>query len=100
MFANLIHSLFGGFKENLTNPSVACQEDNPKTSEEKYKTEIQALTDYFGELKNGVCIEIELSQLLQIIPKDRRRIDAYRGLISYLHEQYGVTLTIKSRKTK
>lgn len=91
--------MFGGFQGNTPNPSVACQEDKPKTSEEKYKTEIQALTDYFGELKNGVC-EIELSQLLQIIPKDRRRIDAYRGLTSYLHEQYGVTLIIKSRKTK
>lgn len=99
MLANLIHSFFGGLQGNSSKPSVAiCQEDNPKTNE-KYKTEIQALTEYFGEeLKSGVCIEVELSQLLQIIPKDRKRVDSYNGLVNYL-KNIGVTLKITSRKT-
>ena len=50
-------------------------------------------------LENGTCIEIALQDLLQIIPKKRRRIDAYRGLVSRLNRM-GVTLTINSQKTK
>lgn len=50
-------------------------------------------------LENGTCIEIALQDLLQIIPKKRRRVDAYRGLVSRLNRM-GVTLTINSQKTK
>lgn len=50
-------------------------------------------------LENGTCIEIALQDLLQIIPKKRRRIDAYRGLVSRLNRM-GVTLRINSQKTK
>lgn len=102
MLANLIHSFFGGLQGNSSKPSVPiCQEDKPKTNEtkEKYSDDIKALTEKYGELKTGLCIEIELSELLNIVSRERRRIDAYRGLISYLQEKYGVTLTIKSRKT-
>lgn len=100
MLANLLNSFFGGLQGNSPKPSVTCQEDKPKTSkEQKYETEIQALTDYFGEeLKSGVCIEIELSQLLQIITKERKRVDSYNGLVNHL-KTIGVTLKITSRKT-
>ena len=50
-------------------------------------------------LENGTCIEIALQDLLQIIPKKRRRIDAYRGLVSRLNRM-GVTLTINSQKSR
>ena len=50
-------------------------------------------------LENGACIDITLQDILQIIPKKRRRIDAYRGLVSRLNRM-GVTLTINSQKTK
>ena len=50
-------------------------------------------------LENGTCIDITLQDLLQIIPKKRRRIDAYRGLVSRL-SRMGVTLTINSQKSK
>lgn len=99
MLANLLSSFFGGLQGNSSKPTVAiCQEDKPKTNE-KYKTEIQALTDYIGEeLKSGVCIDVELSQLLQIIPKERKRVDSYNGLVNHL-KNIGVTLKITSRKT-
>lgn len=103
MLTNLISSFFGGLQGNSSKPTVAiCQEDKPKTNEtkEKYSDDIKALTEKYGELRTGLCIEIELSEILNIVPRDRRRIDAFRGLISYLQEKYGVTLTIKSRKTK
>lgn len=50
-------------------------------------------------IKNGTCITITLHDILQIIPKRRRRVDSYRGLVSKLGKM-GVTLTINSQKTK
>lgn len=34
------------------------------------------------------------------MPRDRKRVDSYAGLISYLKKEQGITLTIKSQKTK
>ena len=51
-------------------------------------------------LKSGTCIDITLQELLHIIPRRRRRVDAYRGLQRALSERRGVTLRIKSNKTK
>lgn len=65
----------------------------------KYQSDLDAIEQEFGSLKTGLCITIDLQKLLSICPRERKRIDAYRGLISYL-EKMGVTLTIKSRKTK
>ena len=45
---------------------------------EKFKDDIQKLQDYCGvELRSGLCIEIELSELLEVLPRERRRKDAY-----------------------
>lgn len=35
-----------------------------------------------------------------IIPKERARVDAYTGQISFLKEKIGIELNIESRKTK
>ena len=50
-------------------------------------------------LDYGRCIEITLQDLLQIITRKRRRIDAYREIVSRL-KKMGVTLTINSQKSK
>ena len=50
-------------------------------------------------MENGTCIDITLQDLLRIVQRKRRRIDAYRGLVSKL-KKMGVTLTIKSQKSK
>lgn len=50
-------------------------------------------------MENGTCIDITLQDLLQIVQRKRRRVDAYRGLVSKL-KKMGVTLTIKSQKSK
>lgn len=67
-----------------------------------YADDIHRLEDALNDghpLDSGRCIEISLQDILQIIPKKRRRIDAYRGLVSRLNRM-GVTLTINSQKTK
>lgn len=65
---------------------------------EKFKDDIQKLQDYCGvELRSGLCIEIELSELLEILPRARRRKDAYEKLVKFLADEMNVQLTIKSR---
>ena len=45
---------------------------------EKFKDDVERLCKYCGvELKSGLCIEIELSELLEILPCERRRKDSY-----------------------
>ena len=70
--------------------------------DDPYADDIHRLEDALNggrPLDNGRCIEITLQDLLQIIPRKRRRIDAYRGLVSRLNKM-GVTLTINSQKSK
>lgn len=65
---------------------------------EKFKDDIQKLQDYCGvELRSGLCIEIELSELLEILPRVRRGKDAYDKLVKFLAEEMNIKLNIKSR---
>jgi hypothetical protein len=65
----------------------------------KYGSEIKELEGVYGELNNKT-ITVELQDLLALIPRERKRIDAYRGLVSTLKKDLGCTLNITSRKTK
>jgi ribosomal protein L19 len=65
----------------------------------KYDADIESLKTTYGDLKPGMVIEITLQDLLTICPRNRRRIEAYQGLVTALRKQ-GVTLTITSNKTK
>jgi hypothetical protein len=65
---------------------------------EKYEDEVKALARHFGGLQagtTGLCITLQ--EILKICPRDRKRSDAYNGLISYLASKK-IELTIKSRK--
>ena len=64
---------------------------------ENFKDDIERLTKYGVELKSGLCIEIELSELLEILPRERRRKDAYDKLVKFLAEEMKIKLMIKSR---
>lgn len=35
-----------------------------------------------------------------MMPRNRKRVDAYDGLTKYLQNEFGITLTIYSQKTK
>ena len=82
--------------EEKSELSAASVKDDP------YADDIHRLEDALNEgrpLDNGRCIDITLQDILQIIPRKRRRIDAYRGLVSRLNKM-GVTLTINSQKSR
>ena len=59
-------------------PDVIEEKEHIVIIPEKFKDDIQKLQDYCGvELRSGLRIELELSELLEILPCERRRKDAY-----------------------
>ena len=102
MVLNLLNRLFGSSIDALPNSSVAVEEKKKDSKrEEKYGSDIEALKQKYGvEFKSGVCIEIPLKNIINLCPRERRKTDAYTGLVGYLKSEYGVTLKITSNKTK
>lgn len=67
---------------------------------EKFKDDVKALVNYIGEehFISGLSIEVTLSELLAVIPRKRRRTEAYNALVNYLREERNILLTIKTNK--
>lgn len=67
---------------------------------EKFREDVAALTKYVGEarFKSGLTIEVTLAELLAVVPRNRRRTDAYDSLAKYLKSELDITLTIKTSK--
>ena len=105
MLIKNLFSLFGGShqegRSDNASPNVIEEKESKVIIPEKFKDDIQRLESYCGvELKSGFCIEIELSELLEILPRERRRKVVYTGLARYLKSEYGATLKITSNKSK
>lgn len=83
-------------------PSVSVKKDSNKPIPEKYKKDIAALQEKYGSLSSlaGLSINLTLKEALEIMPRKRKRVDAYEGLKNYLKREYGIELIIKSQKTK
>ena len=84
-------------------PSVIVKKDsNPNQPiPEKHQRDIEALRNKYGDaFKTGLCINLTLQEALSIMHRERKRIDAYSGLVSYLKKEWNITLTITSQKTK
>ena len=73
--------------------------DDGQQPVDPYADEIKRLEAKYGPLIEGQHLTVQLQELLGLLPRARRRIDAYNGLVKELANR-GVTLTIKSRKTK
>ncbi len=117
MFVELMQALFSAMQETVQQPMTdfrrlcleaegksefnAAQDDmdDGQQPDDPYADEIKKLEAKYGPLIEGQHLTVQLQDLLAIIPRARRRIDAYNGLVKELANR-GVTLTIKSRKTK
>ena len=108
MFEQFITRLLGMERFSVSNrlekaaPSVIVKKDSTEPIPEKYKKDIAALQEKYGNLSSlsGLFVSLTLKEAIKIMPRNRRRVDAYEGLKNYLKKQYGITLTIKSQKTK
>ena len=85
-------------KEKSVNSAPSARDDGQP--EDPYADDIHRLEAALGHpLEKGACINFKLQDILHIIPKKRRRVDSYRGLVGRLNKM-GVKLTITSNKTK
>lgn len=109
MFTDFINRILGAEPrssvsnrlENDAVPSVIVKKDSNKPIPEKYRKDVEALQSKYGDaFKTGLCINLTLQEALSLMSRDRKRVDSYAGLISYLKREQGITLTIKSQKTK
>lgn len=108
MFIDFINRILGAEKvsvsnrlENNAEPSVIVTKDSNRPIPEKYQRDIEALRQKYGDaFKTGLCINLILQEALSIMHRERRRIDSYSGLVSYLKKEWDITLTITSQKTK
>ena len=102
MLIKNLFSLFGGsYQEGRSDnalPNVIDEKESKVIIPEKFKDDIQRLISYCGvELRSGLCIEIELSELLEVLPRVRRRKDSYDKLVKFLADEMNIKLNIKSR---
>ena len=113
MFTDFINRILGAEPrlsvsnrlENNAAPSVIVKKGSNKTSPksipEKYRKDVALLQSKYGDaFKTGFCIDLTLQEALSLMQRERKRVDAYSGLISYLKRELGITLTITSQKTK
>ena len=74
-------------------------EDATKTINYESDHELRVLSEKYGEFYEGMTIHVTLQELQVLVPRTRRRTDAYRGLVSNLKRK-GVSLIITSNKSK
>ncbi len=110
----LLQSMFSSMAETWHGPTMNVRAAIPEAQPEKsvnsapsvkgdpYAGDIDKLQNALFDghpMENGTHVDITLQDLLQIVERKRRRVDAYRGLVSRL-KKMGVTLTINSQKSK
>lgn len=107
MLKNLWDSLFGvGTKNNTLTPKTTVAVERTDSKNEtpintlSIDDEIQVLAHHFGGLATGMVVEIELRELLNLCPRNRRKADSYYQLKKHLKDDYGVELIITSRTSK
>lgn len=104
---NLWSSLFGSGRTDIRKEPVKIDAE-PKTDSKTETTkpalsieeEIQVLAQHFGGISTGMTIEIELRELLELCPRNRRKADSYYQLKKHLKDDYGIELIITSRTSK
>lgn len=86
---------------DCVSPDVITNKVNTVIVPDKFKEDIEALETYIGrKLESGLCIKVDLSELLTVIPRERKRTDAYKTLVKFLKDEFGIDLIINSKKQK
>lgn len=98
-FVEIYDGLLRGREAVVVDP-LDKQKSTTHIVPEKFREDVAALTKYIGaeRFKNGLSIEVSLAELLDVVPRKRRKTDAYDALRKYLRDECQITLTIKSSK--
>ncbi len=104
LIENLFYTLSNEVKylesrQDCVSPDVIESKGNTVIVPEKFKADVEALERYIGRnLENGLCIKVDLAELLTVIPRERKRADAYNTLRRFLKNEFGVDLIINKKK--
>ena len=92
-------SMFSSSREPAAAHVIA--KDSTPTIPVKFRNDIETLKEYYAQdFREGLEICLTLKDALVLLPRDRARTDAYNALAFWLKDNLGITLTIKSQKTK
>ena len=104
MLIQYLSTLFSGeveypeSRQDSVSPDVIESKGNTVIVPEKFKADVEALEKYIGRnLENGLCIKVDLAELLTVIPRERKRADAYNTLRRFLKNEFGIDLIINSK---
>lgn len=88
-----------GFLRGGDNTDVTVGKSVAQTPPQQLEIDTMALKRHVGEsgFQSGLCIDMTLPELLAIVPRKRRRTDAYTSLVRHLKQNYNITLNITKR---
>lgn len=102
---NLYHIILAEKDDFLREREASVMSDDKQITvthivPEKFREDISALTNYVGEagFKSGLSIEVSLNELLSVVPRQRKRTDAYNTFVKYLKDELNISLTIKNNR--
>ena len=85
-------------RQDSVSPDVIESKANTVIVPDKFKADVEALEKYIGRnLENGLSIKVDLAELLTVIPRERKRADAYNSLRRFLKNEFGIDLIINSK---
>ena len=97
--ASHLVNLGNGSREEKNTAVEPLVSKEKSTAKDYTQMEIDTLERKYGPFKPGVTVEVELRQMLSLVPRPNRpRVDAYNKLSKELKKQ-GVDLVITSRKS-
>lgn len=100
MFKNLFQIVTGERSIVTSSEQVKTAAEEHKVVKSKFMHDIQALKDAGYSLVAGEAIVLDLKSALELMPRDRKRVDAYKSLADYLNKEFDCTLYVTSQKTK
>lgn len=101
---NLVQNLYDAFFSSRINSDAPTTEEKntlplkkeiPPHTKVPFSHELKMLVERYGEFET---LEVELQELLTVLPRRRARVDSYNMLVKWLEKQ-NIVLKIKSRKT-
>ena len=102
MFESLFRIFTGDRRivDSSEQAAVAQEQNTAKKVKAKFTYDFNALKGIGCDIKDGGMVSMELKDALVLMPRDRKRVDAYKALTEYLDKEFGFKLIINSQKTK
>lgn len=92
-------SMFSSSRQTTASDVIA--KSSTPTIPVKFRNDIETLKEYYAQdFREGLEICLSLKDALVLLPRHRARTSAYNVLAFWLKDNLGITLTIKSQKSK